>query len=196
MMTYHNSFSSKISSRPLLLIAVLGFCIVLYFYQTARVAVSPADLNELITNSYADSVISDAKHRTYVNLVLFLQAGIGMTFIVVPFVISMYRNRAVLKRMNNRARYVQSIQGKLHTQKSWAVDESDSFENQLLQMFPHLTAHDLKICALLRQNFSSKEIAEQLNITPGSVNTARYRLRKKLNLPKEADLIVYLNKIA
>ncbi len=70
------------------------------------------------------------------------------------------------------------------------------FLKRLLQIHPNLTPHDLTLCTLLRQNYSSKEIAEELNITPGSVNTARYRLRKKLVMERETDLIMYLRKIA
>ncbi len=43
----------------------------------------------------------------------------------------------------------------------------------------NLTPNDLKLCAYLRLNLSSKEIAPLLNISPRSVEVKRYRLRKK-----------------
>ena len=58
-----------------------------------------------------------------------------------------------------------------------------------------LTPNDLKLCAYLRLNLSSKEIAPLLNISPRSVEVKRYRLRKKMNLPHEASLTNYILEI-
>jgi DNA-binding CsgD family transcriptional regulator/ligand-binding sensor domain-containing protein len=58
-----------------------------------------------------------------------------------------------------------------------------------------LTPNDLRLCAYLRLNLSSKEIAPLLNISPKSVEVKRYRLRKKINLPHESNLIDYILKI-
>jgi len=184
-------------TRTILLLAVMGICLILYFYQSARLSIHPADLAEMLRQSRAnDTSKQDVEHRTYVNMVLFLQAGIGLTFILVPFVISIYRNRAVLNRLNHRASYGQVLRSQLLAKKNHLIGPAEQFESNLLQKFPHLTANDLKMCSLLRQNHSSKEIAQELNITPGSVNTSRYRLRKKLSLSKHTDLVVYLNKLA
>ncbi|OJJ17231.1 hypothetical protein BKI52_31485 [marine bacterium AO1-C] len=53
---------------------------------------------------------------------------------------------------------------------------------------PSLSYQDLRLCALIKLKFSSKEIAGILGITPGSVSVARHRLRKKLELPQEQKL--------
>ncbi|MFT5846755.1 MAG: ligand-binding sensor domain-containing protein/DNA-binding CsgD family transcriptional regulator [Psychroserpens sp.] len=58
-----------------------------------------------------------------------------------------------------------------------------------------LTPNDLKLCAYLRLNLSSKEIAPLLNISPKSVEVKRYRLRKKMSLPHEASLTNYILEI-
>jgi DNA-binding CsgD family transcriptional regulator len=50
----------------------------------------------------------------------------------------------------------------------------------------------LKLCAYLRLNLSSKEIAPLLNISAKSVEVKRYRLRKKMDLPHEASLTNYI----
>ncbi|WP_417291374.1 triple tyrosine motif-containing protein [Corallibacter sp.] len=60
---------------------------------------------------------------------------------------------------------------------------------------PSLTPNDLKLCAYLRLNLSSKEIAPLLNISSKSVEVKRYRLRKKMNLPHEASLTNYILEI-
>ena len=57
---------------------------------------------------------------------------------------------------------------------------------------PSLTSNDLRLCAYLRLNLSSKEIAPLLNISPRSVEVKRYRLRKKMNLKHESSLSDYI----
>lgn len=51
-----------------------------------------------------------------------------------------------------------------------------------------LTQTDLQLCAYIKLNLSTKEISRLMNITPESVNTHRYRLRKKFKLPAEQTL--------
>lgn len=59
------------------------------------------------------------------------------------------------------------------------------FFHRLQQRFPELTDYDLKLSALLRLGFDSRELALILNITTDSVRKARTRLRKKLQLQEE-----------
>jgi ligand-binding sensor domain-containing protein len=58
--------------------------------------------------------------------------------------------------------------------------------------FPQLSNTDLKLCAYLRLNLSSKEIAQLLNISLKGVEVSRYRLRKKLGLATEINLHDFL----
>ena len=66
------------------------------------------------------------------------------------------------------------------------------FISRLKEKHPQLSPKDLKLCAYLRMNLSSKEIASLLNITPRGVEIHRYRLRKKLNLSRETNLVEFL----
>ena len=68
----------------------------------------------------------------------------------------------------------------------------DSFYRVLLEKFPSLTPNERKLCALLRSGLSSKDIAILTFQNPQSVDVARYRLRKKLNLVTEENLIDFL----
>lgn len=69
------------------------------------------------------------------------------------------------------------------------------FFNTLKQAYPDLTPNDLKLCAYLRMNLSSKEIAQLLNITVKGVEVARYRLRKKLQLLPDTNLTEFLSNL-
>jgi DNA-binding CsgD family transcriptional regulator len=64
----------------------------------------------------------------------------------------------------------------------------------LKNRYPALTASELKLCAYLRMNLSSKEIAQLMNISVRGVEIGRYRLRKKLGLSKEINLFEFLLK--
>lgn len=67
-----------------------------------------------------------------------------------------------------------------------------NFLSVLKLQHPALSTTDLKLCAYLRLNLSSKEIAQSMNITVKGVEVSRYRLRKKLNLSKEVNLFDFL----
>lgn len=63
-----------------------------------------------------------------------------------------------------------------------------NFYQRLKHNYPDISGNDLKICALIRLNLTVKEMSSVLNISPDSVKTARYRLRKKLQLATEDNL--------
>lgn len=70
----------------------------------------------------------------------------------------------------------------------------ENFFRNLKERYPSLTPSDLKLCTLLRLNYSTKEIAKLLNISIRGVESARYRLRKKLLLEETDNLINFLIK--
>lgn len=67
-----------------------------------------------------------------------------------------------------------------------------NFYTRIKQAYPDISPNDLKICALIKMNLSIKEMAAILNISPDSVKTARYRLRKKLQLNTEDNLTDFI----
>lgn len=68
---------------------------------------------------------------------------------------------------------------------------NDFFE-RLKNSFPNLSPKDLKLCAYIRMNISTKEIATLLNISSRGVEISRYRLRKKMELSREINLSTFL----
>ena len=62
----------------------------------------------------------------------------------------------------------------------------------LKESFPDLSGNDLKVAALARLNLNIKESSNILGISPESAKTARYRLRKKLNMAQDEDLFSFL----
>ncbi len=70
-----------------------------------------------------------------------------------------------------------------------------SFFNKLKSRYSDISPSDLKLCALLKLGFSSKQIAEILGLSSASVRTARYRLRKKFDLQRDVNLLDFISKI-
>lgn len=69
------------------------------------------------------------------------------------------------------------------------------FIGRLQLRHPNLTAKEKKLCALLRLDLSTKEIAGLQNLGPKSVEIARVRLRKKLKLTRDIRLFTYLETV-
>ena len=90
------------------------------------------------------------------------------------------------------------IDGNLSDEDDWGLFQEnfdlihENFFRRLQEKYPALTPTDLKLCALLRLNYSSKEIANMLNLTVRGAESARYRLRKKLNLSEEVNLVSFM----
>jgi len=74
-------------------------------------------------------------------------------------------------------------------------DTHESFFIKLKADHPDLVPNDLKLCAFLRMNMNSKEMASLLNITLRGVEIRRYRLRKKLNLGHDQNLVEFLMRL-
>lgn len=72
------------------------------------------------------------------------------------------------------------------------VAVNKDFYDTLKRRFPTLTQGDLKLCALIKLNFSSKDVAKLMGISVQSVHTTRYRLRKKLGLVNKENLSEFI----
>lgn len=104
---------------------------------------------------------------------------------------------------SNQQRYrslTKKLDGSINEDEDWKQFEinfkelhGDFFEN-LLKRFPKLTPKDLKLCAYLKMNLSSKEIAPLMGITIRGVEIHRYRLRKKLAMDGSQNLSGFLIK--
>jgi ligand-binding sensor domain-containing protein/DNA-binding CsgD family transcriptional regulator len=96
--------------------------------------------------------------------------------------------KKVLKKINNH----------LIDKEDWLAFELhfrnahvDFFE-KLREKHPELSSNEIKLSAYLKLNLSSKEIASLMNISIKSVEQGRWRLRKKLDLPKDSNLVKYI----
>jgi DNA-binding CsgD family transcriptional regulator len=111
--------------------------------------------------------------------------------------------KELLKVQDNKnlKQVIKIIDRNLNNTDDWhafeeAFNNADKdFLKKIKSTHPSLTSNDLRLCAYLRLNLSSKEIAPLLNISARSVEVKRYRLRKKMNLEHDDSLTDYILKI-
>lgn len=66
---------------------------------------------------------------------------------------------------------------------------------KLLEVNPKLVNTELSFCAMIWLNFSSKEIARYTFIQPKTVQIKKYRLRKKLKIPRDEDIYIWIKNL-
>ncbi|MDZ4205086.1 MAG: triple tyrosine motif-containing protein [Bacteroidales bacterium] len=90
------------------------------------------------------------------------------------------------------------IERNIASEHDWELFEKlfdqahENFFQRLKAKYNELTPSDLRLCAYLRLNLASKEIAPLLNISTRGVEERRYRLRKRLQLPSEQNLTEFI----
>ncbi len=95
-------------------------------------------------------------------------------------------------------RLMAMINKNISNDSDWKVFEElfdqahENFFKRLKSAYPDLTQSDLKLCAYLKLNLSSKEIAPLLNISFRGVETRRYRLRRRMSLEADKNLVEFI----
>ncbi|MGG1923629.1 hypothetical protein AB1278_17570 [Chryseobacterium sp. NRRL B-14798] len=74
-------------------------------------------------------------------------------------------------------------------------DVYPEFTGKLLNINPSLATSELQFCALLTFNFTSKEIAQFTYITPRTVENKKTRIRKRLNIPLDKNISIWLREL-
>lgn len=111
---------------------------------------------------------------------------------------SIKKELSFVRDQNEVKSVIRIINKSLAASDDWEVFEEafnnadQDFLKRVKAVHPSLTPNDLRLCAYLRLNLSSKEIAPMLNISPRSVEIKRYRLRKKMELPHGKSLVEYM----
>ncbi|MBV7269401.1 triple tyrosine motif-containing protein [Winogradskyella luteola] len=105
------------------------------------------------------------------------------------------------KSLDDFKKVIKLINSNLNDTNDWKLFEEafnnvdKDFMKKVKSLHPSITPNDLRLCAYLRLNLSSKEIAPLLNISHKSVEVKRYRLRKKMGLDHEQSLTNYILEI-
>lgn len=68
-----------------------------------------------------------------------------------------------------------------------------TFIEKLFQINNTLKDHELETCAFIKLNFDTKKIASIKNISVRAAESKKYRIRKKMNVPAEEDLYIWMS---
>ncbi|MDD4991293.1 MAG: triple tyrosine motif-containing protein [Paludibacter sp.] len=107
-------------------------------------------------------------------------------------------SHAILSRLSKMER---NIRENIENDNNWKRFEEnfdlvyENYLKRLGEMYPELNTSDKKLCAYLKMDLSSKDIAPLLNMSVRSVETNRYRLRKKMNLDRDTNLGEFLQRL-
>jgi len=99
----------------------------------------------------------------------------------------------VLRKLIQRLTHLVSFNYVWEEFEKWFTEIHSGFIHNLSEDYPKLTTREIKVCALLRLNMLSKEIAGLMNVEPATVEIYRYRIRKKLELSKGENLIKFIS---
>lgn len=93
------------------------------------------------------------------------------------------------------------LQSNILTEEDWEnfkkafEDIYPAFFSKLRVKYPAITVSELRMSAIIKLNLSIKETATMLGISPESVKTSRYRLKKKLGLSENETVEEFIEKL-
>ncbi len=110
-----------------------------------------------------------------------------------------------LKDTDAAKRRINSLQNKLTRSKEQKIDWTDFEENfdlvndqfirKLTTQYPWINKSERKLCVYIRMGLLTKEIAPLLSLSVRGVEMLRYRMRKKMELDRSADLEEYFQNL-
>ena len=70
---------------------------------------------------------------------------------------------------------------------------SNHFYQNMKRLFPDLSNNEVELCAFIKLNMSNKDIAVMKNTTSNTINVAKHRIKKKLNVSdtRELEALIY-----
>ncbi len=97
-----------------------------------------------------------------------------------------------LRKFLNQIKYSEKKNEQLKNIDSVLSMSSNKFHVKLKELHPNLTESELRLLTLIRLNLSNDELLLIYNISKSSLNTKRYRVRKKIGIPSTTSLEEYI----
>ncbi len=173
-----------------------GIIIILLIYSRQRIKIKNADLEKLRISSELNF---KTKELT-INLMALMKknemlSDISRKLITIEREVPKEDIPNSLKSLNKELK--QTTDEKIWNEFALRFNQTNSdFYERLLKNYPDLTQNELKLCAYLRLNMTSKEISELTGQRIATLENARYRLRKKLGIAgSDSNLVTFLSQI-
>lgn len=176
-----------------------------YLEKNMRLKDSLANINQsaLITQNKNDKkALTQQKMPSF-----FLPVLIGLTILFLVIIFYFYRKKNGKKNLDiniesqdnvtNSDNLLLLLEMAKRNDKHLLVVFQNAFPElyKNLLEFPELTPLDLEMCVYLKLNIQTKEIANYMRTSINSVDSRKYRLRKKMNVPQDTSLYVWINKL-
>lgn len=182
----------------LLILSVLGIIILVIVYKNKqriqlekieKKGLETALLNEktVFMQYKIDQLLANNKMRTHFKEELINKVKKLKTQANSSQLISKYQS--ILIQLENQIKTEERVTT-LTSKKP--TENADGFELKLAKAYPELTKAEREICSLIYLNLSSKEIVNVRNVSVSSVKSARYRIRKKLAIPKNVEIELFI----
>jgi DNA-binding CsgD family transcriptional regulator len=191
-----NRFKVAVLISILLLLSAFIVILVFLFQLRKKIYAQKQDLlsknNEILNNKL-----------TYQNKLLTVNTLFIMKYNVIFDEISEDLRKLEYINKNDFLSQLKSITQSIKVKKK--IEAWDDFEKSfigvyidfyknLLTHFPSLNSKELRFCALIKLNLTTKEISKITGVSVRSVETSRYRLKKKMQLPEHEDLYCFIQK--
>lgn len=170
-------------------------------YFTAQKSLSELEVNTVQLENKILNNRLETKRQELINLALSIEDQRSFLENInaqVSAIQQMTTDRAVLDAVQNLTTTISqrmTFNRDMETFNGQVEQIHKDFQAKLDAVFPGLTDQEKRLATLLRLNLSTKEIAALLNISPKSTETARYRLRKRLNIQQGENLNLFINNL-
>ena len=194
----------------LVCVVVLLVCAVLFVYFRQRLKIKKVENRELRNNLQQEALIYSMNRKNFEQDIKQKECEISSSTLLLA------NKNEVLQQISDITRKYQEM-GSIPAEYVKQVNDviGDSLKNddewqrfklhfdsvhpdffvKLKEAGTGLTENDLRLCAYIRIGMRAKQIAEMLSVSPDSVNSNRYRLRKKLKIQKGDSLDDFIRKI-
>ena len=196
--------------KILVCVVVLLVCAVLFVYFRQRLKIKKVENRELRNNLQQEALIYSMNRKNFEQDIKQKECEISSSTLLLA------NKNEVLQQISDITRKYQEM-GSIPAEYVKQVNDviGDSLKNddewqrfklhfdsvhpdffvKLKEAGTGLTENDLRLCAYIRIGMRAKQIAEMLSVSPDSVNSNRYRLRKKLKIQKGDSLDDFIRKI-
>lgn len=174
----------------------LSMVIVLLIYSRQKIKIR----NALLENENVESKLKFKSKELSINLLALLKKNELITDISKKLTnlekeTGEHEIKEAIRKISNEIK--QTSDDRLWQEFSLRFSETNrEFYDKLLVLYPDLTPSELKLCAYLRLNMTTKEISELTGQRTETLEKARYRLRRKFHMNnQENNLVTFLNQI-
>ena len=140
----------------------------------------------------------DSRNRELASYTMYLQQKNRMLHDLNDYLEEIQQEAECSKIRSKLDRVLRQISRGIDQQNDWKSFKiyferiHPDFFYMLRQKINNLSQNELKHCAYIKMNLSQKEVADLLYVQPKTVEVARYRLKKKLNLGPSDNLINFI----